>query len=435
MKTRLNKIVVPTLSIAIGAAIAGSISGTVAWYQYSTRASTAYLGTSVGASGNLQIRIKGENKWVSDLSWGDVETWLYNHDRGQAVQPVTPGGLDKDDALPEHFYRNPVAGKAAYADWLPASEQNYVTLPLEFRYVKRDGNTKEVNNVLVDEECVAEDIYISDLLIQPDWENTKVVNNVANNRKDLSNAIRVHIHSYEEDDNGDPTNELNRLISNQGGTIVTHGELDINGDGDPDEAWNGTGSGAEYGFGENNQKEVIVYGEADSVQTSYSAKEDIVDVEAGQVKYYDADNVEQDEPANILPSVVNYNASNFELTNLTYKDGDNQRQSKKIGTTIAFDPTDPEAEKYLQVELTIWVEGWQKFQEVDDEGNPKVDNQDKPVMSSIWDGGYIDSKFDVGFSFACQAWDSEHTEAKEAVENQQQNNNPDPQQNADPQNP
>ena len=411
MKTRFTKIVVPTLAIAIGAAIVGSISGTVAWYQYSTRASTAYLGTSVGASGNLQLRIKGQQKWVSDLSWGDVETWLLNNNKGQAVEPITAGGVDKDAALPEHFYRNPVVGKAAYEDWLSASEQNYVTLPLEFRFVERDGNTKVVNNKVVDEECVAQDVYLSDLLIQPDWENTSGTNN----RKDLSNAIRVHIHSFEEDDNGDPINEINRLISKEGGTSVTHGQLDINGDGDPDEAWNGNSSGAEYGFGENNQRAPIVYGVDGSVQTSYSAKKDIVDVVADEVVYYDADNVAQAEPENILPSVVDYNASNLELTNLTYKDGNNARESKKIGSTIAFDPTDPTAEKYLQVELTIWVEGWQKFQEIDEEGNPKVDAQNKPVMSSIWDGGYVGSKFDVGFSFACQAWDSTHTEAIEAA--------------------
>ena len=410
MKNSLAKIVVPTLAICLGAALVGSISGTVAWYQYSTRASTAYLGTSVGASGNLQIRIQGQNKWVSDLSWNDVETWLINNNRGQAVQPITAGAIDKDGALPDNFYRNPVAGRAAYADWLAASEQNYVTLPLEFRYVERDGNTKEVNGKVVDEECVEKDVYLSDLLIQPDWENVKDTNN----RKDLSDAIRVHIYSYQEDDNGQPINVINRLISNKGGTTATSGKLDIDGDGDPDSAWTGTANGAEYGFGEGNTKEPIVYGVDGSVQTAYSAKEDIIDVAANEVKYYDAENVEKAEPENILPAVVNYNANNLELTKLTYKDYTNPRASKKIGSTIAFDPTDSTAEKYLKVELTIWVEGWQKFQEVDDEGNPKVANN-KPVVSSIWDGGYIDSKFDVGFSFACQAWDSEVTEITEAA--------------------
>ena len=47
MKKNLSKVIVPTLAIAIGAAIAGSISGTVAWYQYSTRVNVAYLGKQV----------------------------------------------------------------------------------------------------------------------------------------------------------------------------------------------------------------------------------------------------------------------------------------------------------------------------------------------------------------------------------------------------
>lgn len=411
MKSRFNKIVIPTLAICLGAALAGSISGTVAWYQYSTRASTAYLGTSIGASGNLQLRIKGRTKWISDLSYQEVADWLLAQEKAQLVQPITAGGLDKDAALPTNFYKNPVAGRASYQDWLPADEKNYVSLPLELRFIERDGVTKTVDNKEVDEECVEKDVYLSDLLIQPDWENT----DGENNRKDLSDAIRVHIHSFEEDDNGNPINEINRLISNHGGTTVTHGKLDLDADGELDKAWNGTDSGSEYGFGKDNQKVDIEYGEADSVQTSYSNKEDIVDVVADEVKYYDAENVEQAETKNILPSVVNYNASNLELTKLTYKDGENARQSKKIGTTIAFDPTDPDAEKYLQVELTIWVEGWQKFQEVDEEGNPKVDAESKPVVSSIWDGGYINSKFDIGFSFACQDFNSEHTELIEAA--------------------
>ena len=45
--------------------------------------------------------------------------------------------------------------------------------------------------------------------------------------------------------------------------------------------------------------------------------------------------------------------------------------------------TSPVINAYLEVVITIWVEGWQEF-----------------AGSPIWDVNYIDSQFDIGFEFA-----------------------------------
>ena len=47
-------------------------------------------------------------------------------------------------------------------------------------------------------------------------------------------------------------------------------------------------------------------------------------------------------------------------------------------------------EKFLNVDVTIWVEGWQKFQAIEGEEG----------YSSIWNNKYIDAGFQVGFEFA-----------------------------------
>ena len=52
-----KKLVVATLSTALGLGIVGSITGTVAWYQYSTRATTSIIGSSGGKTGVLQIKM------------------------------------------------------------------------------------------------------------------------------------------------------------------------------------------------------------------------------------------------------------------------------------------------------------------------------------------------------------------------------------------
>ena len=56
MKINNKKIIVSTLALAMGAALAGSISGSVAWYQYSTRASAQIAGSAAGTARNLYVK-------------------------------------------------------------------------------------------------------------------------------------------------------------------------------------------------------------------------------------------------------------------------------------------------------------------------------------------------------------------------------------------
>ena len=43
----MNKIIIPAAMLAVGVALVGSISSTLAWYQYSTKAQAAFIGTSI----------------------------------------------------------------------------------------------------------------------------------------------------------------------------------------------------------------------------------------------------------------------------------------------------------------------------------------------------------------------------------------------------
>ena len=315
-----NRIIVPALSLLIGVTLAGSISGTIAWYQYSTRASGAYLGMSAGTVGNLQLRLNG-GEWLTRLTKNDVASYLASttENYGSHVMPITSGNMDKDDALPSDFYRNPIAGRGAYAYWEKADETNYISLPLELRFVENNGSGE--NNV-------AKDVYLSDLYIAADEAN-------GTEKKDLSDAIRFHVAS------NDGTNQINRLISKNGGSIDTNGKLDVDDDGEIDQVY----SGNRYGFGSNNELVDVVYGEGE--QLSYAAK-----VNGG--------------------ILVETNENNLDLDGLELSG-----VSKSIGKTLADDS------HYLAVTITIWVEGWQKFDD-----------------SSVWAADYIDSAFDIGFEFA-----------------------------------
>lgn len=310
-----NRLIVPALSLLVGVTLAGSISGTIAWYQYSTRANGAYLGMAGGTSGNLQLRLNG-GEWLTRLTKNDIASYLSANNIGQKVQPITSGNMDKDDALPTDFYANPIAGRGEYAKWQKAKIANYVSIPLELRFVENDGSGLK---------NIEKDVYLSDLYIAADAAN-------GTEKKDLSDAIRFHVSS---------SAGINRLISKNGGSIATKGKLDLDGDGENDQAYTGN----KYGFGEGNTLEDVIYGEGN--QVAYAAK-----VEDGILVKTNDEDLDLDE---------------LELNGV----------SKSIGKTLTSDT------EFLKVNITVWVEGWQEF-----------------AGSPIWDVDYIDSQFDIGFEFA-----------------------------------
>ena len=247
MNIKKKSIIIPAFALLIGASLAGSISGTVAWYQYSTRVQTAYIGVSGGESGNLQISLDGGSTWNSRLTYDDIGDYLHDQNIGQELVPVTSGNLGKDDALPATFFSNPIVGRGAYDDWEEATNKNYVSIPLKVRYVERKENGTEVEAV--------KKLYLSDLTIQKDSLQVQNANQL-----DISEAVRVHI-----DCGG-----VRHLISLSGGETLTNGKLDLDADTHADKAYDG--SDKRYGFDGGNLEE-ITYGEGK--QVSYS-KADLV---------------------------------------------------------------------------------------------------------------------------------------------------------------
>ena len=372
MKLNKNKIVVSALALAIGTSLAGSIGSTIAWYQYSTRANVSFLGQASGISGNLQVRFQGqtqESDWKTKLTYTELATYLAGTAYDKDVQPITFGGFDKDGDLPEKAYIQPAAGVKLMSNWKQAEAKHYVRIPLQFRFVERDGKLGDNNK---DDKNVEKDVYLTKLLIQPDASNATNENGA---KADLSEAVRVHIHAYKSND--EENTKVNKLISKTGGSTATSGKLDLDGEDGVDKSY--ATDSDEFGF-TNGEATEIMYGD-DGVQTAYAAKD-----AQGTHTYYAADGSTSNEntvPA--LATAVDDNGNNtLKLSNLTYP---NSTDSKKIGKVEAGD------DAYLNVDITIWVEGWQKLS----------DGAATPTYSSIWDAAkYAESKFDVGIQFAVQ---------------------------------
>lgn len=325
MKINSKKLITSAMLTLIGASMVGSVAGTVAWYQYSTRASAAYVGTSTKCSEKLQVVVgtqaeaatKDDSAWKTALSSSNILDYIASKD-GQSlttagqVTPVTAGNQKRDAAL-NTLKAHPVYNYTEYSAWQDAAVTDYVTFPLTFRVVDVDGGS---TTSTLDQDM---DLYLQDLLIKADGGNP-------DGKGDISDAIRVHFATTE-------TNPKYWLFSNKGETIDTCGYLDLDGDGFDDEA---STRHTNYSF-ETTTK--LTYGDADSEEEAYK----LADVKATD-------------------------------TNGALTDG------QAIGT-IAKNTT-------LTINVTIWLEGWQKFGATDNE-------------SAMWDlATYIGAMFDVGMTFA-----------------------------------
>ena len=379
-----NKIIVSALALCIGASLAGSVSGTIAWYQYSTRANVSFIGQSGGFSGNLQMRFLSEasndNAWRTKITWQEMNDELASHleqNQHMEIVPMTFGALDKDAGIDvSKAYTQPRPGVSNMTDWVKAGKNNYAQFQLQLRYNERDG--VEEGEPATDAKNVSKDVYLTKVLIQQDANNGQ--------KGDLSDAIRVHVSS------SDGSQVKNKLISNQGKEMATKGALDIDGDGQNDKAYP---DGDEFGFAHDDNDLVdIIYGDdgddsTQEIQTSYKAtatdsvagahftQEEIdAATSPSDPAYGKTVNDWKVEP--VYPAIV-YSKNNELFNNSSANSSPDS--TKSIGKTVAG------SSSYLTVTVTIWVEGWQKF-----------DNAE----TAIWDTKYINSKFNVGIQFAVQ---------------------------------
>ena len=230
-----KKFIVTALSTALGLGIVGSITGTIAWYQYSTRSTAAFIGTSVKSTANLEVSVDGTH-FYSRLTSSQINAQLASEACKNAfLSPVTTGAdTAADDALPAKFYTNPAYQDFQYDSdnehgirgWGTAKAIEYVQFTLTLRYTG-------VSNGTAASGIEGKKIYLNDLLIDENSGNTK---------KNISDAVRVHL---------DSTNDM--YLSNNGQATVLGGKLDMNRDGmlDTDGKWiEDFGAGSEQNYGD-----------------------------------------------------------------------------------------------------------------------------------------------------------------------------------------
>lgn len=233
MKIRnIKKVMVSTMALAMGAALAGSISGTVAWYQYSTRANVSYVGTSKHNSHNLQISLDGTN-WGSSFTSSALIAAATH--KGTNFSPVTNGAAnDGDDALGANWYGNPKAGNFLYSKWGAADANAYLQFDLYFRVLDVNGDDTPSYRAIP--------LYLSDVNIST---STSAATKIE--AADFANAFRMHVANRD--------GSANLLLANDAYTTKLNGMLDLNNDGvldslkdsDKNYEWNSNADPVSYG--------------------------------------------------------------------------------------------------------------------------------------------------------------------------------------------
>ena len=232
MKTlNFRKVLIPSFALLIGGSLAATLSSTLAWFQYATRAQVAYVGALAHSTKLLKISIDGGQTWGNDYYQDDLREKI----TGNQLAPITTGVQLKNEAL-SNFYAQPQFGHGGdYSHWLPADTLNYAKFTIKVKCIDVDGAntpTKLVN-----------DVYITELLIQDDSTNGTT--------NDLSDAVRVHL--AVTDANGA---KKYFLFAKSVTSTAVGGKLDLNNDGQYDKDLDSWGTQDCY------------YGE-DAAQTSY----------------------------------------------------------------------------------------------------------------------------------------------------------------------
>ena len=351
-----KKIIVSTLALAMGAALAGSVSGTVAWFQYSTRAQAAYIGTTAHCSEALEIQATAvgadadPDAWKTELLAADVAT--ASASTGTNLTPITSGDMDKDDALPTEdipddpattdvdesdtitrMYANPIYQHFAYSEWQKADSSNYVQFDLHLR-------VKDINGAST-ATFLAKDVFLSNLSIVSLSGND--TDGYTTSSLDLYKSVRVHLASADQ----------NALFANDGAessaaadinTIVSS-KLDLNQDGNID------------------------------TTAAYS------DWETGTEKFYGG-----------TDATIKQVAYNVNEAGLFADDSDPTLPVANQGTLGKFGSTASDAD--LVITVTIWFEGWQKL----------ADGVGDSTNDVLWEpSAYIGQHFGVGMRFVVPA--------------------------------
>lgn len=360
MKINTTKLVVGVLAVAGVASLVGSISGTVAWFQYNTRTVAEFTGTTAKCTEFLQVRtvIPGSpttyGEWKAVLSRSDILQAAGRAD--DKLTPVTVPGVAKNDAFSaSNIFANPVCGYEDYTAWELAKTTDYMSFSLQFRVLDIDGNTVDAGK----EGQIATSLWLTDI---------SVAEKEVSNKEDISKAVRVHL-----------TSGTNYALLAPGDAsavtidTITHGNLDLGGNPGLDV---GRDVPNNYSWSTDADK-LLDYGKSKVTQVAYNMNKKMASAASNGL-------YPQDDGKGKLT------------------------EGTPLGTTVAHTSGETALadNAYLTVGVNIWLEGWQELPGTGITSSTPVDYIGSEPTAPETNKKWLDTKTNKIFTRGASGWDA-----------------------------
>ena len=434
MKThKFHKVIIPSFALLIGASLTASLTSTLAWYQSATRARVAYVDAVSHCSKLLKISLDNQH-WGNDFYENDMASYIL----GNHLVPITTGPQEKNSGLVYYtknskqcvkFYNQPDFGRGGdYSHWVVAKDNSYAQFTI---YVK-------VNDVDGNETPLADDVYLTKLIIQDDSTNGTTT--------DLSDAVRVHLAVTDASET--PSTKYFLFAKGRGSEVaddvetVVGGCLDLNNDGAFDKDFENFGT---YAIGD-----VIVDDQGKFYQCIRAVGTPMknIDYTGEEPRWKLISPIEYSvDGTYVLNDVVMHDGNMYkcnkvdglgncawaeqywDLVNPTpfycvygVKNAKQTAYSNENPNLVVEDPTHPlentepvslgktgTGTNRMKIVVTTWIEGWTEL----DNGLPGNAHQQsgtsKDEETAVWDPvQYINKKFNVGIRLGVKSHDSDH---------------------------
>ena len=356
------------LGIATFASLAGTISGTLAWYAYSTRASLSYTGTSIEQTAQLQIGVvspvavdyTSSDKMIEDTNLSDpthhyyfapIGTGLtsaalnkYLAANGYATNyliPVTSGSYNRGDSF--QLKHAPDVDENIIDNSDPAASNLFAHFQFVFR-IARD--IYSANPEYVDDQ----ELWLTDAQAHASYANNG----------NVYKALRVYIDrlgDYEDDFIFHPT-------ANAAGQTKVGGVLDLGGDG-------------YYDYDDDGNE--VLYGEFNSdtgrSTTGYAGADEIDDINGSDATELDSFTSKHKQGVKYysdLSSCGIKTASYESLSSIAPKTSGGKLENYDEEHPTSISKTKGSDNHLARVDMTIWLEGWD-FSVVDKEQDHMFD--------------------------------------------------------------
>lgn len=366
-----TKLLFGFLGLATFASLIGSVSGSLAWYAYSTRASLSYTGTSVERTAQLQIGVispvaitYAANEMVEDTTITDAQN---NH---YYFAPIGSGltssilskyleanGYAKNFLVPiTSGYYKPgetfALRKAPNLDGYYHNEIQSAATKDQYAYFKFIFRVAKDSHAAVVEYIPNHEIWLTEAKARPSFTD----------QGDVSKALRVFV---DRDDNNYGYDYIFNPSATQKGETKVGGLLDLGRDGT-------------YDYDSNNNE--IIFGEynqaiADSKRTAnYQGANELVDVNGSGATTHDTFTAKHEPGVNYYTKekleeceikTAEYESINDILPEKNSITGELQNVDSTDPTSVCT--TADSGDSYIaRVNMAIYLEGWD-FSVIDEE--------------------------------------------------------------------